>query len=278
MTREGRAVARRVRLDLAYDGTEFHGWQVQPGVRTVQGTVEEALGRIQGSGQVRLRAAGRTDAGVHARSQVADGILETRLDDERLLHALRSMMPSDIRVVGVRTVPHGFHSREAAVSKHYRYCVDRSPWGDPFLTRYALHHPHALDNDAVVAALSRLTGRKDFAGFAGAASEVRTTVRTLTEARFDEDPSGRWATFDFAADGFLNHMVRNLVGTVLDVGRGRFGVARIDEILESRDRTRAGATAPAHGLCLERVSYVGDRGDEARAPRGIVMMSRRREG
>jgi len=251
------ATERRVRLDLAFDGTDFAGWQAQSACRTVQVTVEEALTRIQGFGSVRLRAAGRTDAGAHARHQVADGRIASRLDDAGLLQALAAMLPSDVRVFGARTVADAFHSQKQALSKTYRYAIDRSAWGDPFLARYALHHPHAMDREALHDALSRLPGRRDFAGFAGSASRVLTTVRTLTEARFEEGERGV-AAFVFTADGFLNHMVRNLVGTLLYVARGRFAPSRIDEALESRDRGLAGPTAAAHGLILERVRYEGD--------------------
>jgi len=251
------ATDRRVRLDLAFDGTDFAGWQAQPTCRTVQATVEEALAAIQGFGSVRLRAAGRTDSGAHARHQVADGRIASRLDDSGLLRALAAMLPSDVRVFGIRTVADTFHSQKDALSKTYRYAIDRSPWGDPFLARYALHHPHAMDRDAVHDALSRLAGRRDFAGFAGSASRVLTTVRTVTEARFEERERGV-AVFVFTADGFLNHMVRNLVGTLLDVARGRFAPSRVGEVLESRDRGLAGPMAAARGLVLDRVRYAGD--------------------
>lgn len=246
-------IARRVRLDLAFDGTDFAGWQVQPGRRTVQGTIEQALALIQGFGGVRLRAAGRTDCGVHARQQVADGRIVSRLDDRALLRSLAALLPRDVRVFGARTVDEAFHSRKDAVSKTYRYTIDRSECGDPFLSRFALHHTHAVNRDALEDALARLVGRRDFAGFAGAASRVLTTVRDLSEARYEERE--RIAAFVFTADGFLNHMVRNLVGTALEVARGRLAPSRIDEVLVSRNRALAGPTAPAHGLTLERVVY-----------------------
>jgi tRNA pseudouridine38-40 synthase len=247
---------RRIRLDLAYDGTDFAGWQVQPGQRTVQGTVEEALSRLGGGVAIAARGAGRTDAGVHARQQVADAWIASRLDDDGLIAALAAIFPPDLRPRAVRTVPADFHARKAAVSKTYRYRLDRSRCGDPLRSRYALHHPYPIDRGAVDEALRWVAGRKDFAGFAGSASVVKTTVRTLSEARYEEAEHDE-GVFTFTADGFLNHMVRNLVGTLLEVGRGRFSKARIAEILDSRDRTRAGPTAPAHGLCLDRIIYRG---------------------
>jgi tRNA pseudouridine38-40 synthase len=247
---------RRIRLDLAYDGTSFAGWQIQREQRTVQAAVEAALAPFGEGERVAVRAAGRTDAGVHARQQVVDGRIDCRLDDLGMLRALAARLPSDVRPLAVRTVPEEFHSRRDAVSKSYRYTLDRSQWGDPLRSRFALHHPRAIDRDALDEALQALVGRRDFAGFAGAASEVHTTVRTLVEARYEEERET--GVFTFTADGFLNHMVRNMVGTLLEVGRGRFGPERISEVLESRDRTRAGPTAAAHGLCLERVVYAGE--------------------
>jgi tRNA pseudouridine38-40 synthase len=250
---------RRIRLDLAYDGTDFAGWQVQPGERTVQGVIEEALSVIHGGAVVRVRSAGRTDSGVHARGQVADAEVLVALEDERLLRALRSMLPRDVRPVALRTVASSFHAQHDAVSKTYRYLLDRSPHGDPLLARYALHHPHPMDLDAVAEALARLPGRRDWSGFAGAACPHDDRVRDLTLASCREISPGLLA-FDFSADGFLTHMVRNLVGTLIDVARGKFRPERVDEILASGDRTLAGFTAPAHGLCLERVEYRAEPG------------------
>ena len=250
-------MARRVRLDLAYDGTDYEGWQVQTGRRTVQGVVEEALARLHGGTPVRVRGAGRTDAGVHARGQVADGLVELRLSDAELEQALFGMLPADLRVTKVATVQPEFHARHDAVAKTYAYTLDRTKHSDPFRARFALHYPQALDDDALDAALALLPGRRDWSGFTGSANEIEDRVRTMTEARRDTPEEG-CTVFYFTADGFLNHMVRNLVGTILEIGRGRFPVARIVEVLDSKDRTRAGPTAPPHGLCLARVTYPGD--------------------
>jgi tRNA pseudouridine38-40 synthase len=256
---------RRVRIELSYDGTDFHGWQVQPGTRTAQGTVEEALARIEGGATVRIRGASRTDAGVHARGQVADAAVSTELDDDRLLARLASILPADLRPRSVRTVPDSFHSRKDALAKIYRYWIDRSPSGDPLVARYAAHVPRLAERAEMEEALRLLPGRRDWSGFAGAASVVEDPVRSLTVARFDE-VGPELAAFTFAADGFLNHMVRNLVGTLLDVARGRFRADRIAAILAASDRTLAGPTAPARALCLERVVYAGE--DSAGAARG----------
>jgi tRNA pseudouridine38-40 synthase len=245
---------RRVRIDLAYDGTAYSGWQVQPRLKTVQGVVEEALGRLHGGRAVRVRGAGRTDSGAHARGQVADALVVTRNDDAGLLRALDHMLPGDVRPRRVLTVADAFHAQHDAKSKTYRYLVDTSPHGDPWRGRYALPFPFALDDAAVNAALAQLPGTRDWSGFTGTACTVGNRVRTLSEASRSTLRPGLIA-FVFTADGFLTHMVRNLVGTLLAVGRGTFGPERITEVLATCDRRRAGPTAPASGLCLERVVY-----------------------
>lgn len=248
------AIRRRIRFDLAYDGTDFHGWQMQARERTVQGVLTEALERIQGEGGLSIRGASRTDAGVHARAQVADTLIATRLADEDLMRSLVCLLPPDLRPVGVRTVSERFHSRHQARSKTYRYTLDRSEAADPFLARYALHHPHPIDRAALADALARLPGRRDWTGFAASKCEKEDRVRDLTAAWVEETDAATMA-FGFSADGFLTHMVRNLVGTLLEVARGRVPPDRIDRILEAGDRSLAGATAPAHGLCLASVTY-----------------------
>jgi tRNA pseudouridine38-40 synthase len=245
---------RRVRIDLAYDGTAYTGWQLQPGSKTVQGVVEEALCRLHAGRAVRIRGAGRTDSGAHARGQVADGLVATRLDDHGLIRALSHMLPADIRPRRVLTVAPTFHSQHDAKSKTYRYLVDTSTHGDPWLRRYALPFPFRLNQEAVDAALALLPGTRDWSGFAGAACTVTDRVRTVSEARRIALRPGLVA-FVITSDGFLTHMVRNLVGTLLAVGRGTIGPGRITEVLASGDRRRAGPTAPANGLCLERVVY-----------------------
>jgi tRNA pseudouridine38-40 synthase len=245
---------RRLRLDVAYDGTAFRGWEIQPGLRTVQGVLEATLGVLAGDRAVRLRAAGRTDAGVHARGQVADLEIASRLEDLALARALGRMLPADLRVMRVRTVHDDFHARRDAVAKTYCYRLDRSPAGDPLRARYALHVPGSLDREALDQALARLPGRRDWSGFAGAACATRDRVRRLTTANYAEPTPGE-GVFTFVADGFLNRMARNLVGTLLHVARGRLHPRHVDEVLASGDRTLAGPTAPAHGLCLEAVHY-----------------------
>jgi tRNA pseudouridine38-40 synthase len=248
---------RRVRLDLAYDGTDFAGWQVQRGQRTVQGVLEQVLSEIQGAGHVSVRGAGRTDAGVHARHQVADCAVRSRLADPSLEQALRSMLPLDLRPLSLRTASPSFHARKDAVSKTYRYRVDLSRHGDPFDARYALHYPHRLDVELLATAMEQLPGRRDWTGFAASACDKRDRVRRLSVARLERpSPERLWLTF--AADGFLQHMVRNLAGTLLEIGGGRMPPETIAAVLASGDRNLAGPTAPARGLCLMRVRYAED--------------------
>jgi tRNA pseudouridine38-40 synthase len=254
---------RRVRIDLAYDGTSYDGWQIQPGRPTVQGGLEAVLTRLHGGTPVRVHGAGRTDAGVHARGQVADALLSDRMPaDAPLERALRSLLPADVRVLSVRTVADGFHARHDAIRKTYAYLIDRSAWGDPFLARFVLHEPRRLDLDAVDAALATLPGKRDWTGFTAASCTIEDKVRTLHEARRHTVRPGLDALV-FSADGFLTHMVRNIVGTLLDVGRGRFAPDQIARIVESKDRALAGATAPARGLTLDHVAYPGE------APRAL---------
>ena len=259
---------RRVRIDLAYDGTAYVGWQVQPGVRTVQGVVEEALSRLQAGRPVRLCGAGRTDSGAHARGQVADCLVATRYDDAGLMRALAHMLPEDVRPRRALTVSPSFHAQHDARSKTYRYLVETSATGDPWRRRYALAFPLPMDEPAVDAALASIPGTREWSGFTGSACRVNDRVRTITEARRLVLRPGLQA-FVFTADGFLTHMVRNLVGTLLEVGRRRMGPERIEEVLASRDRRRAGPTAPAKGLCLTRVVYdaaSGGASGDAEAP------------
>ena len=240
-------MSARAPFDLA-------GWQRQPGRRTVQGVVERALSRIDGNRPVTVRGAGRTDAGVHAEAQVADCDVATDADDARLRHSLGRLLPPDVRPVGVRTVPASFSARRHAVSKTYAYTFDFTPWGDPFLARYALHLGRPPDRERLRRALERLPGRRDWSGFTAADTTVRNRVRRVVRAELVDAGPAR-AAIVFTGDGFLRHMVRNLVGTIVEIERGRMEVERIDRILASGDRRLAGPTAPAHGLCLTEVAY-----------------------
>lgn len=248
---------RRVRLDLAYDGTDFAGWQVQPRRRTVQGILQEVLAEIQGEGSVSVRGAGRTDSGVHARHQVADCKIRTRLEDPSLAQSLRRMLPRDVRPLRVVTVRPEFHARNDAIAKTYRYRLDLTRHGDPFEARYALHYPHRLDVNVLATALRALPGRRDWTGFTASTCDKRDRVRHLTDAVL-ERPAADRLYLSFTADGFLQHMVRNLVGTLLEIAGRRMPLETIDEVLASGDRKTAGPTASARGLWLMRVRYHGE--------------------
>lgn len=246
-------MSRRIRLDLAYDGTDYAGWQVQRGQNTIQSVVETALARLNGDRRVSVRAAGRTDAGVHARLQVCDFLFDGDADDEELAHALHGMLPPAIRPVALRGVADEFHARKSARIKHYRYRLDRSRHGNPIHARYALHRPQTLDRRALDHALSRIPGRRDWSGFTSSRCDLDDRVRDVTVAEYHE--RGGNGRFDFEGNGFLTHMVRNLVGTLLHVGEGKASPALIDTILATGDRRLAGPTAPAHGLHLWNVLY-----------------------
>jgi len=253
------------RVTLAYDGTDFLGWQLQrpggpagrpPGGargRTVQGTLEEALGRLAGGTRVAVVGAGRTDAGVHALGQVASFDLPRDLEAGELQRALNGLLPADLRVLDAAPAPSGFHPRKSAVSKLYRYELDGGGVQLPQRRRFAGFVPRALDEDAVRAAAALYVGRRDFASLASAGSSAKTTVRTVvrSEAVF----AGATLVYEVEADGFLRKMVRSMVGGLIAAGRGALRVEDLARALEARDRRGWPAPAPACGLTLVRVDY-----------------------
>ena len=248
---------RNVLLVLEYDGTEFHGFQWQPGLRTIQAELERALHQITGE-QIRVVGAGRTDAGVHAAGQAVSFRTTSRLATARLVGALNAVLPRDVVVRSGREVPLEFHARYSAWGRAYRYSIWNA--GTPTALRrlYTYHWPGHLDVDAMRLAARSLVGTHDFASFAGSADGVgrgtgRTTLRTVYWA--DCRREGNLVEIDVAANAFLPHMIRNLVGTLLWVGGGRIDQEDFAAILASRDRTVAGPAAPARGLCLAEVYY-----------------------
>jgi len=267
---------RNLKLTIAYDGTEFHGWQIQPGQPTVQGLVTDVLRRIIQE-PVTIQAAGRTDAGVHAWGQVVNFKSESHLAPQELAHALNALLPPAIRVRGAAEVPLDFHARWHAEAKTYRYSIYRGRVVPPFLWRYVLHHPHPLDFDAMSAAARCFEGQHDFTTFAASSGSDeddrdRITLRAIHRSEMIANssacPSHETRPFDpLSAPGpeewlylvrgksFLRHMVRKIVGTLLEVGRGRLTPADIPRLLELRDRSHAGPTVPAQGLCLVSVEY-----------------------
>ena len=240
------------RMTLSYDGTDYLGWQVQPQGVTIQSRLQEALANIAGE-PVTVVGAGRTDAGVHAHGQVAHFELPTPVPPSGLLRGWNSMLPEDIRILDVEPAPPDFHARYSARSKTYRYYFELAPVASPFRSRYTLHHPYPLDLEAVCKAAERFVGRHDFESFRASSCEAKTSEKECIVSRFLEE--GSELVYEVAANGFLHHMVRNIVGTLLEVGRGKLSPNDIDRLLKVKDRRQAGPTAPARGLHLIRVDY-----------------------
>ena len=244
-------------LALEYDGTAFAGSQFQGNARTVQGELESTWTTLTGE-RVRWHFAGRTDAGVHARGQVANAHTATHHSPATIQRALNALLPRDMAVRAVREVAPEFHARFSAWRRDYRYDILNEPWPAPLLRERALHVVEPLDAEAMHQAVCLLEGKHDFAAF-GAATGT-STVRCCFGAtcRAWERDERRLVTVELAANGFLRHMVRMIVGTVLKVGRGRLAVSDLGAILARRDRALAGPAAPPHGLYLESVWYAGN--------------------
>jgi tRNA pseudouridine38-40 synthase len=267
------------KLTLAYDGTDFYGWQVQPEKRTIQGELQAALGRLVGESPL-PQGSGRTDAGVHALAQVASFQLQARIPAPNLVRALNRTLPGSIRVLDAAVVPDSFHARHSAVAKTYEYRVlPVEPAAEqicpPFLARYVYPYSWRVNFELLQRAAGALVGEHDFRSFAASDQDLsmrtcesdsavqtetvttRTTVRTIFASEWQEQMTDgfRQLVYRVRGNGFLHHMVRNLVGTTLDVGRGYMTVEQIPEILAARDRAAAGPTAPARGLFLHSVEY-----------------------
>lgn len=244
------------RITLAYDGTDFEGWQRQArGARTVQGALESALARLAGGERVQVAGAGRTDAGVHALGQVASFALEREMEPAALLRALNALLPEDVRVLEAALAPAGFHARRSAVSKLYRYELDTGGVQLPTRRRLAGHVPWRLDEEAVAAAARLYVGRHDFASLASSGGSVKTTVRTVTRSEAVFLAGGGTLVYEVEADGFLRKMARSLVGGLIAAGRGAVSLEGLARALESRDRRGWPAPAAARGLTLVRVCY-----------------------
>ncbi len=244
---------RTLRLTLEYDGTDFEGWQVQQDARTVQGALADAVAEITGE-RVVPTGSGRTDAGVHAEAQVASMRIESGLEPDTLRRALNAVLPRDVAVTGLEEAPDGFHALRDARGKHYRYAVWNARERSPLRDRTHLFVATPLDVSAMRRGAAHLVGTHDFASFQAAKSDARTTIRTLTALDL-EGAAGREIRFEVRGEGFLRHMVRIAVGTLLEIGRGRRVPDDLPGVLEARSRAAAGATAPAHGLTLVAVDY-----------------------
>jgi tRNA pseudouridine38-40 synthase len=248
---------RHLKLILSYDGSEFAGWQVQPDAPTIQGALSVAIGRITGE-TVLPQGSGRTDAGVHALAQVATFATESSVPPANFVKALNDILPSSVRVLAAEETVADFHARKSARSKTYRYRIYRDPICPPFLARYVWHYPYPLDERAMARAAGLVGGEQDFTSFAAVdpergqdapVSNVRRILSSAWERQGDE------FVYTVKGSGFLHHMVRNLVGTFILVGKGTLQPEDMTRILRARNRSAAGATAPASGLYLVNVEY-----------------------
>ena len=256
---------RILKLTVAYDGTRFVGWQRQADGESIQGLLEEALARFEGA-PVTVHGAGRTDAGVHALGQVASVSVTFTHPTETIVRALNAQLPEDIRVLEVVDAAPNFHARFSARSKSYRYQIRAGTVGDPFAREFVWQLPEPLDVATMTDAAATLIGTHDFAAFQSMGTEVSSTVRTIFRSQFrafverSERPerserSERLFVYEVTADGFLRHMVRAIVGTLVEIGRGWRSVDSMAQLIEQGTRAQAGATAPPHGLFLVSVDY-----------------------
>lgn len=250
---------RNIKLVISYDGTHFSGWQRQQHGSTIQGEIERCL-TLMTREKTALHGAGRTDAGVHAEEMVAHFGTRSAMSCHDLLRSLNSMLPGSIRILGVDDVDQDFHARFSATGKRYQYVIYTGKIQPPKLRLYSVHITKALNLPMVKNCLELLEGTHDFSSFENSGSRDKSicsgrgAVRTIYKADLIEEPPFQ-LIFQFTGDGFLRNMVRNLMGTLLEVGRGKLSVEEFSKILKAKDRTMAAATAPAHGLFLKEVIY-----------------------
>jgi len=243
---------RNIKLTIAYDGSGYHGWQIQPGVETIEGFITGAVEKLCGE-RVKVVGSSRTDAGVSALGQVANIRIETAVPTENFARALTQFLPDEIAVVKAEDVCDDFDAIRSTKTKRYRYAINTSEVVPVLQIRHCWHYPNGLDVEAMREAAGFLVGKKDFKSFASAADTRQSSVRRVLLAEVIEQ--GDWIYFDIEADGFLYNMVRNIVGTLVEVGRGYWPAGKIAEIIEAKDRCAAGAIAAAVGLCLMEINY-----------------------
>ncbi|MDD8020492.1 MAG: tRNA pseudouridine(38-40) synthase TruA [Acidobacteriota bacterium] len=238
------------KLLISYDGTNYHGWQRQPGKASIQGIIEDALRRLTGQ-PVNLQAAGRTDAGVHALGQVANFRANCRLTEPDLQRALNALLPPDIRIMAVTRASPDFQARKSARSKVYRYRINTSQVLNPFDYRYVFHYPHGLNKEAMQQAARLFQRQDDFTAFSS--GYYQNPVRHVYHSELED--TGQELVFSIEANGFLRHMVRTIAGTLLMAGRNKLTPGGIEELFQGKKRTRLSPTAPAKGLYLVQVNY-----------------------
>lgn len=241
-----------IKLKIQYDGTEYHGWQMQAGDATVQEKLTEAARRITG-GEVKLKGCGRTDAGVHAEEYVCNFHTDARIPVDRYPYALNSKLPKDIVCLGAELAEEDFDSNKSAKAKRYIYRIYNSDIPDAFWGRYSWQYKYKLDEERMRLAAKAFVGEHDFIGFASSGFTVKTTVRTIYS--LDIERNGNLITIDICGNGFLYNMVRIIAGTLVFVGSGKIEPEDMEAIIASKCRERAGVTAPPHGLCLKEVYY-----------------------
>jgi len=246
---------QRVKLTVSYDGTDYNGWQIQTepkGVKTIQGVIEEGLKKLTGE-EIKVVAAGRTDAGVHALGQVIHFDTNSSIPVERYPKALESVLPKDIVPLKAQVVDSSFHARFSAKSKTYKYTIDLGEMPQVFMRRFAYHYPFPLDFTAMQEAAKLLIGTHDFTSFCASGSSVKDFTRTITSCHLWREE--QFLHLQVSGDGFLYNMVRIMGGTLLEVGRGKIDPRQITEIIEAKNRDAAGPTLPPYGLCLMKVEY-----------------------
>jgi tRNA pseudouridine38-40 synthase len=244
---------RTIKLTIEYDGTNYQGWQVQPKVPTIQGMIEEKLALLTGE-TIPLIGSGRTDAGVHALGQIAHFKTKSKMDIRSIQRALNSLLPHDIVIQRAEEVEEDFHARKHSQSKVYEYQILNRNLRSVFHRGHAWHIPQELDLKEMKKATQELMGEHDFSSFRSVGSPTRTAVRRVIRAEWRKSPDGL-LRFEIEANGFLKQMVRAIIGTLVEVGKGKISSEEFQRILDSKDRKRAGPTAPAHGLFLKEVKY-----------------------
>jgi tRNA pseudouridine38-40 synthase len=244
---------RNIALTISYDGTDFNGWQTQPGFRTVQETLEGAIAALTCEPRIRLNASGRTDAGVHAVGQIANFFTAANYPPDVIVKAINARLPPDVVVTNAVERPEVFDANKDAKRKLYRYVIHDGPVPSPFLRKYACHVRHRLDAAAMRRASRCLIGRHDFHSFETDWPNRQSSIRTITHLGVSR--AGEYIWIDVEADGFLYNMVRSIAGTLMDVGRGHIPESAVESILNAEDRREAGPTAPPQGLFLMRVTY-----------------------